>query len=191
MKLYERLPDRITIDGKRYRLRLDFRNVLKMMDILERKDILPAARDYLAVKCIIRRPPKNCQKALFILRVFLFGVGKGSNEKRVTSFEQDADMIRAAFMQEYGINLFRDKLNWFEFTAFLYNLPNGNKYTEVIGIRGRPIPPATKWNRQEREALIKAQAAYALHYTEEEREKSYSNSLKRVFVDMKTIADRK
>ena len=100
-------------------------------------------------------------------------------------------MIRAAFMQEYGINLFRAKLHWFEFTAFLYNLPNGNKYTEVVGIRGKPIPPATKWNQQEREALIKAKAAYALNYTEDERKKSYNDSLKRVFADMKKIADRK
>lgn len=191
MKLYKRLPNHIYIDGKRYRLRLDFRNVLKMMDVMERKDILPTARDYLALKCVMRRPPKDCRKAVYAVRMFLFGMGKQSNDKRVTSFDQDADLIRAAFMQEYGINLFRAKLHWFEFTAFLYNLPNGNKYTEVVGIRGRPIPPATKWNKQEREALIKAQAAYALHYSEEERERSYNNSLKRVFADMKTIANRK
>lgn len=191
MKLYQRLPNHISIDGRRYKLRLDFRNVLKMMDVLEIKDVLPDARDYLALKCVMRRPPKDCRKAIFALRLFLFGESKPSNEKRVTSFDQDADMIRAAFMQEYGINLYRDKLHWFEFTALLYNLPNGNKYTEVVGIRGRPIPPATKWNQQEREALIKAQAAYSLHYSEEEREKSYTNSLKRVFADMKTLANRK
>ena len=191
MKLYQRLPNHISIDGRRYKLRLDFRNVLKMMDILERDDILPEARDYLALKCVMRRPPKDCRKAIFALRLFLFGESKPSNEKRVTSFDQDADMIRAAFMQEYGINLYRDKLHWFEFTALLYNLPNGNKYTEIVAIRGRPIPPATKWNQQEREALIRAQAAYALQYTDEERKRSYSDSLKRVFADMKNIANRK
>lgn len=191
MKLHERLPNHISIDGRRYKLRLDFRNVLKMMDILERDDILPEARDYLALRCVMRRPPKDCRKALSAIRNFLFGHGRHSNEKRVTSFDQDADLIRAAFMQEYGINLFRAKLHWLEFTAFLYNLPNGNKYTEIIGIRGRPIPPATKWNQQEREALIRAQAAYALKYTDEERKRSYSDSLKRVFADMKNIANRK
>lgn len=191
MKLYERLPNRIEIDGRIYRLRLDFRNVLKMMDVMADQDIVTIARDYLALKCVMRRPPKDCQKALFKMRLFLFGENRIAEEKRVTSFDQDADMIRAAFMQEYGINLYRDKLHWFEFTALLYNLPNGNKYTEIIGIRGRPIPPATKWNQQEREALIKAQAAYAIHYSEEEREKSYTNSLKRVFADMKTLANRK
>lgn len=191
MKLYERLPDSIEIDGRKYRLKLDFRNVLRMMDVMDRKDIVPLARDYLALKCVMRRPPKDCRKILYHVRLFLFGENKHIEEKRVTSFAQDADMIRAAFMQEYGINLFRDKLHWFEFCAFLYNLPNGSKYTEVIGIRSKPIPPATKYNKQEREALIKAQAAYAIEYTEEERERNYSNSLKRVFADMKNIVNRK
>ena len=191
MKLYERLPEHIVIDGKRYKLDLDFKNVLKMMDIMDRKDILPDARDYLALKCVIRRPPKDTKKALYHVCLFIFGDNKHTEEKRVTSFAQDADMIRAAFMQEYGINLFREKLHWFEFTAFLYNLPNGSKYTEVIGIRSKPIPPATKYNKAEREALIKAQAAYAIEYTQEERERNYSNSLKRVFADMKTLANGK
>ena len=191
MKLYERLPDRIEIDGRKYRVNLDFRNVLKMMDVMRRDDILPAARDYLALKCIMKRPPKDCRRALYTVNLFLFGEGRNTSEKRVTSFEQDADMIRAAFMQEYGINLFRAKLHWFEFTALLYNLPNGNKYTEVVNIRGREIPSATKYNKQEREWLIRAKAAYALKYTEEEREQNYAKSLKRVFADMKTIANRK
>lgn len=191
MKLYERLPKHIAINGRKYRLHLDFRNVLKMMDVMADQDILPAARDYLALKCIMRKPPKDCRKALLMVRMMLFGVNRNAEEKRVTSFEQDADMIRAAFWQEYGINLYRDKLHWFEFTALLYNLPNGSKYTEVIGIRSRPIPAATKYNKAEREALIKAQAAYALTYTEEERERSYNNAIRRVFADMKTMINRK
>lgn len=191
MKLYERLPNHITIDGTRYRLRLDFRNVLRMMDVMDRKDILPLARDYLALKCVMRRPPKDCRKALNLIRLFLFGESRHTDEKRVTSFAQDADMIRAAFMQEYGINLYRAKLHWFEFTALLYNLPPGSKYTEVVSIRSRPIPAATQYNKAERDALIRAQAAYAIEYTEEERERNYNNALKRVFADMKTIVDRK
>lgn len=191
MKLYERLPNHITIDGTRYRLRLDFRNVLRMMDVMDRKDILPLARDYLALKCVMRRPPKDCRKALNLVRLFLFGESKYTDEKRVTSFAQDADMIRAAFMQEYGINLYRAKLHWFEFTALLYNLPPGSKYTEVVSIRSRPIPAATQYNKAERDALIRAQAAYAIEYTEEERERNYNNALRRVFADMKTIVDRK
>jgi hypothetical protein len=191
MKLYERLPDSILIGGKTYRLDLDFRNVLKMLCIMDREDLVIQARDYLALKCVMKRPPKDCREALMEVRRFLFGEGGTSEGQRVTSFDQDADMIRAAFWQEYGVNLFRDRLHWFEFAALLHNLPNGSKYVEVMGIRARPIPEATKHNRQERDALIRAKAAYALKYTEEERARSYNSSLRRVFADMIKLADRK
>lgn len=187
MRLFERLPDRIEIEGKRYRLKTDFRNVLKMLYILENEHILPIARDWLALKCVMKRPPKDSRKALSEVKRFLFGESRSSNEKRMTSFEQDADLIRAAFMQEYGINLYLDRLHWFEFTAFLHGLPNGNRYTEILGIRARPVPAPNKWNREEREALIRAKAACALTMNEEEQEKSYSRSLQRVFEDMKNI----
>ena len=187
MKLYERLPDSIEIDGRKYRLNLDFRNVLKLMYVMEREDILPAAREYLALKCVMRRPPKDWHKAFYMVHRMLFGESTRTSE-RITSFEQDADMIRAAFMQEYGINLYRDKLHWFEFTAFLYNLPNESKYTDVIGIRSRPIPAPDKYNKREREALIMAKAACALDLSEKEREQGYQKSLARVFADMKSIA---
>ena len=191
MKLYERLPNSIEINGKKYRLNLDFRNVLKMMYVLQNDNFIYGAREYLALKCVMKHPPKDYKRALYIVHHFLFGENKNTEEKRVTSFEQDADMIRAAFMQEYGINLYKDKLHWFEFTALLYNLPKGSKYTEVIDIRLRPVPAPTKYNKQEREALIQAKAAYALTYTEAERERSYSNSLRSVFASMKTLANGK
>ena len=191
MKLYERLPDSITVDGRKYRLDLDFRNVLKMMYIMERSDILQDAKDYQALKCIMKRPPKDGARLLLAIRLMLFGIGSVNADKPVTNFEQDADLIRAAFMQEYNINLFTDKLHWFEFVAFLHGLPEGNKYTEVIGIRTRPIPQATKYNKVERETLIKAQAAYALKMTKEQQKQSYNKSLQRVFSDLKSIADRK
>ena len=34
MKLFESLPDGVNVDGKRYKLDFDFRNVLRMMEIL-------------------------------------------------------------------------------------------------------------------------------------------------------------
>ena len=191
MKLYEPLPKYIIVNRRKYRLNLDFRNVLKMLDVLENEDILLNVRDYVALKCVMRRVPKDVHKAMLLVKILLFGDVKSTGGKRVTSFEQDADMIRAAFWQEYGINLYRDKLHWFEFTALLYNMPDGNKYSEVIGIRGRTVPPPDKYNKHEREWLIIAQAEYALKLSDKERERSYSNSLRRVFNDMKNIANGK
>lgn len=175
MKLYEKLPDSVTVDGRKIRLDLDFRNVIHFMEILSEDYLTPEAREYLALKCICRRPREGM---MFAVRRLLFpGAGKEDGE-RVTDFTQDADLIRAAFMQEYGINLFRDKLHWFEFTCLLSCLPSGSKYSDILQIRTKPMPTATKWNTEERAWLMKAKAEYAIKLTEKEQEKRYAQSVK-------------
>ena len=183
--MFEKLPDGVTVDGRFYRLDFDFRNVLLMMETLGRDDLLPEAREYLALKCLTRHP-KNVTKVLAAVRGLLFEANPGTGE-RLTSFEQDAPMIRAAFRQVYGIDLFRDKLTWFEFKELLQNLPDGNRYEEVLGIRARPLPAPTKYNAKEREWLMKAKAQCALHLTDTEAEKKLDKDVGRVFAGILSL----
>ena len=44
MKLQDRLPDGVQVDGKFYKMNFDFRNVLRMIDILDRDDLMPKKR---------------------------------------------------------------------------------------------------------------------------------------------------
>jgi hypothetical protein len=181
LKLYERLPDSITVDGKRYKCNLDFRNVLKMLEIMQRDDILPDARDYLCARCCVKNAPKNASKVYSELLSILFPNAPEAGGKRLTSYEQDAGLIRAAFRQVYGIDLFRAQLHWFEFVELLQYLPDGCRYEETIGIRARPMPAANKYNAKEREWLMKAKQSVALHLTEKEQERKYDADVTSVF----------
>ena len=192
MRLQDDLPRGITVRGRFYKLDFDFRNVLRMMDILARDDLHPDAREYLAMKCFMRRPPKSTAEALREVRAVLFpGAKKNADKAKITDFVQDADLIRAAFMQTYGINLFRDRLHWLEFTALLSGIPEGNRYSDVLGIRSRPIPAPTKWNAEERAWLIKAKADLALHVTDAEAEVTLANSLRGVAESLLALAGTK
>ena len=181
MKLYERLPDSVIVNGKRVKVDLDFRNVLRMLEILERSDLMPEAREYLAAKCICKRPKNGVISAV---KALLFPPVKVKGErarKPVTSYEQDAWMIRAAFRQCYGIDLWREKLHWLEFADLIHALPEGNRYIDTIGIRVRELPAPTKYNAKEREWLIKAKASVALEIPEEERMTQYENDVVNIF----------
>lgn len=189
MKLQDRLPDSVTVSGRKYRLNLDFRNVLRLMETMARDDLIPGARDYLALKCVMRRPPRDVARVLEAVRKLLFPAQKPADGKRLTSFEQDADLIRAAFRQAYGIDLYRDRLHWAEFSALLSALPDGSRYSEVLGIRARPMPAATKYNQAEREWLAKAKAACALEMSEDERRRAYAEGVKSVFAGLLAWAE--
>ena len=124
---------------------------------------------------------KTACEAYKALCNLLFEKRPETGEKRLTSFEQDAPLIRAAFRQVYGIDLFRDKLTWFEFTEYLQGLPEGNRYEEIIGIRARPLPAPTKYNQKEREWLLKAKQQCAIHLTDIEQAKKYDGDVSRIF----------
>ena len=180
IRLFERLPDSVTADGRKYKCDFDFRNVLKMLEIMQREDITPDARDYLCARCLCR-PPKNAGDVYRALCDVLFEKTPETGGKRLTSYEQDAGMIRAAFRQVYHIDLFRERLHWLEFVELLCNLPEGNRYSETIGIRARPLPAPNKYNQKEREWLMKAKQSVALHLNEKEQEKKYDADVSRVF----------
>lgn len=180
MKLQDTLPNGVTVDGRFYKLDFDFRNVLRMMDELDRDDVMPEAREYNALKCLTNRP-KNVPKVLEAVKGLLFQEKPKKDAQKVTDFVQDAGMIRAAFRQAYGIDLYRDRLHWIEFSEMLNAIPEGSRYAEVVGIRVRPMPAPTKWNAQEREWLMKAKADVAIHLSEKEQAKKYQEDVAKVF----------
>ncbi len=167
MKLQDRLPDGVTVDGKFYKMDFDFRNVLRMMEVLDDNNLMPGARAYNALHCLCKRP-KNVFKVLEAVKGLLFTAPRKKADQKVTDWVQDAGLIRAAFRQAYGIDLYRDNLHWIEFTELLNAIPEGNRYSEIVGIRARPMPEPTKWNQKEREWLLRAKADCALNMTETE-----------------------
>lgn len=190
MKLHERLPDSVTAGGKTYRVDLDFRNVLRMIDVLGREEMLPSAREYVALKCVMKRPPKNAGPVLAALRDVLFSADSEPAEQKLTDFEQDADLIRAAFLQAFGINLWRDRVHWLEFTGLLGALPEGSRYADILGIRARPMPKPTKYNAEERAWLAKAKMKHAVRMTEREAQNKYSTDLQRIATAMIGLAKK-
>ena len=183
MRLQDKLPDGVTVDGRFYKLDFDFRNVLRMMEELDRDDVMPEACAYNALKCLTNRP-KNVRKVLEAVKGLLFQEKPKKDAQKVTDFVQDAGMIRAAFRQAYGIDLYRDRLHWIEFSELLNAIPEGNRYTEVIGIRARPMPAPTKWNAEERRWLMKAKADVAIHLSEKEQAKKYEEDVAKVFTGL-------
>ena len=187
MKLQDRLPDGVEVRGKWVKLDFDFRNVLHMLDVLNNRDLIPEARNYLALKCLTKHP-RHVPETMAAVRAVLFIQGGDGEQKKLTDFEQDAPMIRTAFRQVYNIDLFRANLHWLEFIELLSNLPDGNRYMDVLGIRARPLPAPTKYNQKERVWLMKAKAAHALHMSDEEQERYYEKAVQNVFSGLLKLA---
>ena len=178
MKLQEKLPNGVTVNGRFYHMNFDYRNVLRMIESMTRKDLTPEAFVYHALKCVMRHPRGNLRAIYEETKKILFENANTSKNEKVTDFVQDADLIRAAFWQTYNINLWRDKLHWLEFIGLLSGLPEGTRYSDILNIRVRPMPEPNKYNADERARLAKAKAKYAVWMTDEERTDSLEIGLK-------------
>lgn len=131
------LPNTIEVDGRLYSIYTDFRVWLRFEISLKehRRDgsvpigyLFKNDRPlYCNVQALMAfaHPPRELPRAVR---------GTGS-DVTVIDFKLDADLIFAAFLQQYGIDLTTvDELHWHKFLALLHGL-KGTKLDEVMAYR--------------------------------------------------------
>ena len=174
------LPYEIRQEGHIYKLTPAFDNVLRMykeIEGLDEWDKLDVMLFYL-----LKNPPKK--PTVELLKkvsevIFKPANGESSGGDKSFDFEQDSDLIYAAFMQAYGIDLFKEqgKLHWWKFSALLNSLPSNTRFSEIVSIRTRPIPAPTKYNEKERADLIRLKRIYSLELSAAEKREKLQKSL--------------
>ena len=109
---------------------------------------------------------------------------KGSVEtttKRTYDFAYDADLIYAAFLEQYGLDLQAVPfLHWWRFRALFAGLSDKTEFMKVVGYRSVTI--TNDMSKGEKKRYQKLKALYALpdNRTEEEKEGDFARSLARL-----------
>jgi len=103
------LPKCVTIDGIDYDIRSDYRVII---DIEKRNGLPDEEFTYYALKSFYPVIPGNINEAVRFMFGFLQCNKAPSKNKsgngakgRVFDFEHDADLFQAAFLAQYGVNL--------------------------------------------------------------------------------------
>lgn len=129
------LPAALTgADGQVYPIDPDFRTVLLCLRRLSDPDReTPAKLLYLAHYFYRDNPPPE-MAALF--SAFVSGGGtQDVDEPPLMDFEQDAGALYASFRQQYGIDLLRQPLHWFEFRELLAGLTEQTAFGARVRLR--------------------------------------------------------
>lgn len=187
--LSQKLDKYVEFAGRRYRLRLSFDKVLRVLDLQKDALFLPHERLALSVGILAGRRaaklPTAKQQALF-QRIWDEYVNADSRPTkpgpRLLDFTQDAAAIYAAFRQAYGVDLLQEQgdMDWRVFMSLFHGLPENTKIREIMAIRSREIPAPTKYNAKEIAALMEAKAYYAIRVNEEEAEQAFQAGVDRL-----------
>ncbi len=130
------LPESINVNGSSFAIRTDFRYFLNFERILNNEKFSLDDFDFVYKN----RIPKDKEAGFKALMDFyapknILPRATGSkSEVKAFDYLIDADLIYAAFYQQYKIDLFEVNLHWWKFTALLMGLKD-TKFTDVIGYR--------------------------------------------------------
>lgn len=150
------LPQWVEFEGRRYGVYTDFRDWLGFFDSAEKRDIAGMLKIY-------RELPPKIETAIE-LAVRFGNKGAlpygGGGKKRVLDYETDAQLIYAAFMGEYGIDLCEARLHWYKFCALMAGLGEERRIVKIMGIRGTEAGKISDAGK--RRELRELQRQYAL-----------------------------
>lgn len=128
------LPDTITVDGKAYLIKTDFREWLKFAKIVESENAILADLLYLFVDEFPQTDFTQELVDFFLNENPLPNYTDGSSDP-ILDYLIDSEYIYASFMAEYGIDLISADLHWHQFKALLIGLPDESKIKEIMGMR--------------------------------------------------------
>lgn len=181
MDLAYPLTDTVEIDGKTYKLDLSFDNVLRLIDMLNDKqldDITQIETGLYMLLGVELDYPIDKKEEIFY-QIFYETIGKeveenipvdiegnpmpAKKEEKVYSIKQDAPYIYASFYQDYGIDLYemQGKLHWEKFKALLEGLRPDTKFKEIVNIRTMELPTG-KGTEKQRKHIRELKEIYKL-----------------------------
>jgi len=141
-----KLPDCINVDGKLFSIKTDFRDWLNFSRVVNTKDAVIDDVDFIYINEV---PPAAYKRKAFEKMLEFFQPKSelprkmpGASAGKVLDYELDADLIYAAFMEQYRIDLMETdekghavQMHWHIFLTLLQGLHN-TKLNEIMSWRG-------------------------------------------------------
>lgn len=168
-------PSSVEVAGAEYEIRTDYRIGLQFERLMG--SAIPP--DEMITRALILYYPvvpddleAACERLVWFYRcghaAKAGGPKPASPVRKVLSFEHDANLIFAAFMGDYGIDLEASGLHWWKFRALLDGLKSGNRIVEIMGYRAADM---SKLKGEERQRMQRLQREYAIPTSDEAQQR--------------------
>lgn len=140
-------PASVIVNGVEYSIHADFRTVLRCFEIQGQKQELSESELLDMLKLFYNTNQLTATEDHVNKMFWFFSCGRekekkkfprkiaGINDKQPFDFKEDADLIYAGFMQQYGIDLQESNMHWWKFMILLENLGSGTRLQKVMEYR--------------------------------------------------------
>lgn len=156
MIMFNKLPYFVILQGKRFKINVDFRHMISFENILQDKSIsnqekieyliryfYPAFYNVENYNALLRLPDlyeEACDKLVWFYKGGRENYHKSKGDKKksseqIYSYEFDDEYIYGAFYEQYGIDLEKDRIHWWKFKALLKSLKDDTEFVKIKGYR--------------------------------------------------------
>jgi len=135
-------PKSLTVAGEDYPIHWGHRDCLRIMANLEDHDLTRWEQYTYLVQALYVEIPDSFNEALMQALWFLHGgrdleeASERADNVKTFSYEQDAEIIYAAFSTRHGIDLSAEELHWWRFRALFTDLRE-TTFSELCSLRKR------------------------------------------------------
>lgn len=157
MIMFKKLPYFVILQGKKYKINVDFRNMISFENKVQDKSVKAQElieygvrhfypdffykNEYLE---LLKNPilyKEACEKLIWFYKCGREdyhknnGSGGKGNKEQIYSYEYDDEYIYGAFYEQYKIDLEYDKVHWWKFKALLKSLKEDTEFVKIKGYR--------------------------------------------------------
>jgi len=189
--LIDEVPEYVIVDGEEYIINTDFRISIMFELLMQDSNLTENEKIIQALNLYYPEIPNNLSEAVEKM-LWFYRCGKDieqnkkveeeredySKPQQIYSFEHDDELIFAAYLSQYGINLQAiNHLHWWEFKALFKGLNASNKINEVMNIRSMKIDK--NMSKEQKIHYKELKRLYKLpdDRTEEEKEREFQQEL--------------
>lgn len=156
MIMFNKLPYFVILQGKKYKINVDFRKMISFENKLQDKSVRKEEKikfglrhfypvfynkdNYQILLQIPELYQEACEKLIWFYKCGREdyhkskGTEKGKN-KQIYSYEFDDEYIYGAFYEQYGIDLEYERIHWWKFKSLLKSLKDDTEFVKIKGYR--------------------------------------------------------
>lgn len=155
MIMFNKLPYFVILQGKKYKINVDFRNMISFENMIQDRNVSNSGKveyalrhfypaffceeNYIKLLQDVNLYNDACNKLIWFYKCGREDYRKSSKNngksKAVYSYEFDDEYIYGAFYEQYGIDLAYGKLHWWKFKALLKSLKDDTEFEKIKGYR--------------------------------------------------------
>ena len=177
--IYAGYPQEIIVNFKKYPIDSDFRLMMNFELCVQKNNKRGIAE--IIVRFYRGSVPDDINDAVRgMINFYLCGEQHDSkntgdnSRRRCYDFGEDWKYISAAFRQQYGVDLVRSDMHWYEFSALFSGLTDETEFVKIMQYRCTDLKKIK--NKEEKNRIRRLQQRYALS---ENRVKHYASAAER------------